>query len=105
MGKLKNLYPISHVPKRVSEITDGTKKVHTSTTHRWRQRGIKGIKLRTIMIGGDRYCCDEWLLEFFEATTRAKDKTTGENIRQGRLTAQREREIERAEQELDEAGV
>ena len=42
---------------------------HPSTLHRWRLRGIRGVKLDTILIGGRRYTSREALQRFFAATT------------------------------------
>lgn len=101
----QKLFPFTETPDRIRALTGGKKKPHIATCHRWKQKGICGIKLRTISIGGTRCTSDEWLMEFFEATTAAKDKSTGESMRAGRLSAARELAIERAEAELDDAGI
>ena len=44
-----------------------------STLHRWRQRGIRGIALETILIGGQRFTSREALQRFFDASTAAAD--------------------------------
>ena len=102
---MKNLYPFRDVPRRVKEITNGTKKPHLSTCFRWKQKGIKGVRLRTICIGAERMCCNEWLLEFFEESTKKRDAARVASIKAGRISAQRDREIEAAEAALDAVGV
>ena len=47
--------------------------VHVCTVHRWRLRGVKGIKLETTRVGGRRYTTAEWLDRFHAAVTAAAD--------------------------------
>ena len=71
--------------------------VHLSTLHRWRLRGVKGVKLDTLMLGGRRYTSVEALYRFFERTTRAAD---------GGSAVQRSADVRRrVERQLDEAGL
>jgi len=71
--------------------------VHLSTLHRWRMRGVKGVKLETLMIGGRRYTSVEALSRFFERTTQAAD---------GEVAKPRAAELKRrVERQLDEAGL
>jgi hypothetical protein len=74
---------------------------HISTVWRWINRGIRGIKLETVMIGGRRYTSAEALERFFERTTAA---AAGE-APPVRTSRQRQRDIARAERELQEAGI
>lgn len=46
---------------------------HISTIHRWRLRGIRGVKLESCLIGGNRYTSKEALHRFVNATTKAAD--------------------------------
>jgi len=41
-------------------------KRHMSTIHRWMQRGVRGIKLPTILIGGRRYVEAESFSKFLQ---------------------------------------
>jgi hypothetical protein len=75
--------------------------VHVSTTWRWTLRGIRGVLLETILIGGIRYTSQEALQRFFEATTAAADGTPVP----ARTTKRREKAIEAAERELRSAGI
>jgi len=47
--------------------------VNVSTVWRWAKRGVRGIRLETIMIGGIRYTSVEALQRFFAATTAVSD--------------------------------
>ena len=49
------------------------KRKHPSTFHRWRLRGVRGVKLETILLGGIRFTSVEALNRFFAATTSAAD--------------------------------
>ena len=49
------------------------KRVHPSTFQRWRLRGVRGVKLASILVGGERYSSEESLQVFFAATTAAAD--------------------------------
>ena len=74
---------------------------HVSTIHRWRFRGVRGVQLETCMVGGRRYTSREALERFSAATTAAAN---GEPAPR-RTNRQRQREIARAEQELNDAGI
>jgi hypothetical protein len=73
--------------------------VHISCLHRWRLRGIRGVKLESVLLGGRRYCSDESLERFFTAVTAA---AAGERL-PVRTCRQRQRQIEEAEAELRHA--
>jgi hypothetical protein len=76
---------------------------HISTIHRWRLRGIRGIKLETCLIGGRRVTSAEALQRFSAAVTAAAN---GEPLPEtARTPKQRARSIEQAERELDAAGI
>jgi hypothetical protein len=74
--------------------------VHVSTIHRWRMKGVRGVRLETFLRGGIRYTTDEAIERFFAATTAAADSDTP-----AMTSRQRRREISRAEREATEAGI
>jgi hypothetical protein len=86
-------------------ITDAAKSLpgrpHVSTLHRWRLRGIRGIKLETILLGGKRLTSREALQRFADRTTAA---ASGEPV-SVRTPTQRAKAIGRAERECDRMGV
>ena len=49
------------------------RRVHPSTLHRWRLRGVRSVNLETLLVGGTRYTSVEALNRFFAATTAAAD--------------------------------
>lgn len=84
-----------HVPKR------NGKKVAVSTVWRWAMRGVRGIRLETIVIGGTRRTSLEALQRFFENVTAAADGTAP----RARTSRQREAQMRAAERELESAGI
>lgn|GEM_PF-658676 len=74
--------------------------VHVSTIHRWRMKGVRGVRLETFLRGGIRYTTDEAIARFFAATTAAADG----DATTVRTPRQREREVTVAERECREAG-
>lgn len=69
---------------------------HISTLHRWRLRGIRNIKLETVLIGGRRCTSHEALARFVGRTTAA---ASGEAL-PTRTPAHRERDLRRAEADM-----
>jgi hypothetical protein len=64
-------------------------------------KGIRGVRLESILIGGARWTSKEALQRFFERTTAVAN---GESIAT-RTSKQREKAIAAAEAELSEAGI
>jgi len=78
------------------------RRTHVTTCHRWRLRGVRGVRLPTVLVGGRRLTSVGAVLRWIEATQpdgEAAPATRGETSRQ------RQAAIERAERELREAGV
>jgi hypothetical protein len=65
------------------------------------QRGIRGVRLETVMIGGIRYTSCEALERFVAATTAAANGTTPPV----RTSRQRQRDFAAAEKELTDSGI
>ncbi len=75
--------------------------LHVSTLWRWQLRGVRGVRLETILLGGIRFTSHEALERFTAACTAAADGTKPTAC----MTNQRQRQIEDAERELAEAGI
>ena len=79
----------------------GRRGINVSTVWRWIQRGIHGVRLESILVGGIRMSSREALARFFAATTAAANgKQTPV-----RTSRQRQRDIAAAEKELEAAGI
>jgi hypothetical protein len=68
-----------------------------ATLWRWMLKGVKGVRLSTIVIGGRRYLTRAAAEEFIHATTAAANR--GERM-PTRTARQRDRDIEAARREL-----
>ena len=81
--------------REVSQIVDK----HVSTIFRWALRGIRGHRLRLVLIGGQRYVLRQDLLAFFHAIN--EESATPSTA----CTAtRRQQQIDQAAAELAEAG-
>lgn len=98
MNSKENLLPLA----AAVETATG-QRPHPSTLHRWRLHGICGVKLETVRVGGRRMCTIESVRQFLVGVTAATD---GEPMpTDSRTPRQRERAIDRAEGELERAGI
>ena len=61
------LYPLTELPGRAWMPRKNGKTLSRFTVIRWAIHGTKGRRLKTIMVGGQRCCCDAWAMSFFEA--------------------------------------
>lgn len=75
--------------------------VNTSTVWRWAQRGVRGVRLETVLIGSIRFTSRQAIKRFFAATTAAAN---GE-VAPIPTDKQRQRAIEAANRALDAAGI
>lgn len=76
---------------------------HISTLHRWRLRGVKGIKLPTVLVGGRRYVLKCELQRFIDRLSDLADSPSSESSTTH--TRRRQKAIERADRENDAAGL
>lgn len=76
------------------------KKPHVATLYRWATRGCRGVKLETIRVGGTLCTSVEALQRFCEHLSDPESAAPRQQT-----TKSREREITRAERELEEAGI
>lgn len=69
------------------------------TMARWIQRGVRGVVLETVIIGGRRLTSREALQRFFSAQNA--DQTPAPSI----TSSQRQRQSEAARRELEKMGI
>ena len=74
---------------------------HIPTIWRWHARGLHGVKLETIVIGGRRFTSREALQRFAERTTAAAGGTSAP----ARTSKQRTKAIAAADETLKQAGI
>ena len=63
--ELNDLLTIRQVAKRLPS-REGSKGKSIQAVRSWADNGLKGVRLKTIQVGGIRYMTWEWVLEFFE---------------------------------------
>jgi hypothetical protein len=88
----ENLISLREAPRHLPTRPNG-KRVHISAVYRWVSRGVRGVKLEALKIGGSTYTS-------VEALQRFGDRLTGDTLEQPPAAQatprQREREIEQA---------
>lgn len=78
----------------------GGKRLSLATLHRWRLKGVRGTRLETILIGGQRYTSTEAIGRFI-AAQNASDSRPVPTI----SPDQRRRQAEAAQRALAESGI
>lgn len=77
------------------------KRLNLATIYRWRQRGIAGIYLETVLVGGKPFTSISALNSFFAQSQLAKQgklsTATKEGIKRARLIRERQLEAEAKE--------
>jgi hypothetical protein len=95
-------FPLAHSPEYVPRLRRG-RKIHKSTCWRWATRGVRGVVLETVQVGGTRCTSREALQRFFERLTLVSRGEEPSRVQ--RTVSQRQRQSEAAAQKLDELGV
>ena len=96
------LVSVGEIPSYVPRNARTRKKINLATPWRWIQRGCRGVKLETVLIGGKRYTSVEALQRFVERTTAAADGTSTVTAS---TPSARKKAHEKANRELDAAGI
>ena len=95
----ETLIPLSEAPKHLPPRPNG-KRVHISACYRWISRGVRGVHLESIKIGGSTYTSKEALQRFADRLSRASDQ---ESDGSRAKTITRQKQIERASARLADA--
>jgi len=66
----ENLIPLIKVPSHLPRRATG-KKIHISVVYRWVSRGLRGVQLESIRIGGTAYTSTEAIQRFGERLTES----------------------------------
>ena len=76
------------------------KRISVGTLWRWCNRGVQnGMRLRSVLIGQQRYTTREWLQEFIDAVTQAAEPE-GRKTPHFRTPCQRQKAADQAAEEL-----
>jgi hypothetical protein len=92
--RTETVIAIRDIPGHLPPRPNG-KRVHISACYRWIQRGVRGVRLEAIRIGGTMYTSVEALERF---GLRLNAEFPGKQCTPG--SAARERQIDRASQRL-----
>lgn len=88
---VENLIPLRDVPRCLPLRPNG-KRLHISAVYRWTLRGVKGIRLETVKIGGTTYTSREAIQRFSERLTGVAPAGTPVNP----VSRGRQRQLEQA---------
>jgi hypothetical protein len=92
----------SKAAARLPERRKGSRP-HLATFYRWAERGIRGVRLESIQIGGTRCTSTQALQRFFDRLSGIPSET--ETLSPPALSRERQKAIKQAERELDKAGI
>ncbi len=92
----ETLIPIREAPRHLPPRPNG-KRVHISACYRWISRGVRGIILESIRIGGTTYTSIEALQRFADRLSE-RDPTLPSSAHS--TTRTRQKQIDAAEQRL-----
>jgi len=93
----EQLVPVRDIPRRLPHRANG-KRVHISACYRWLSRGVRGVKLEAIRIGGTTYTSVEALQRFAERLSSSTPRPLAEPA----PNQSRQKAIDRATRELEE---
>ena len=88
---VENLIPLRAVPQLLPSRPNG-KRLHISAVYRWTLRGVKGIRLETVRIGGTTYTSREAIQRFSELLSGELPSAQPANP----VSRARQRQIEKA---------
>ena len=91
----EHLIRIHDVPRRLPRRPTG-KQVHISAVYRWIKRGVRGVFLESVKIGGSTYTSEEALQRFADQRSNPTAAAASSNI----LPQSRQKRIEHAAQQI-----
>ena len=94
----ESLVPLREVPRCLPPRPNG-KRLHVSAVYRWTLRGIKGVVLETVRIGGTTYTSREAIQRFSERLTAPVPATVSPTT----VSRVRQRQIDQANSAVSKA--
>lgn len=82
----EELLTLAQAARRIPSRTG--KGLHVSTVGRWALKGLRGVKLETIQVGGTKYTSKEAVQRFFDALTRLTEKRRDQGERLDKVEAE-----------------
>ncbi|EMI20505.1 hypothetical protein RMSM_02537 [Rhodopirellula maiorica SM1] len=103
-GVAEQMIASRDIPAAVQQITG--LRPHYNTIRRWRTIGICGVRLKTRRIGGRVVTSRDWLEQFFDDVTFARQsKSTADGPHHGQCSPAAKRRNERAKAKLKAKGL
>lgn len=103
LTKESPLFLVKDIPKQqVVSARQGGRRMHQRTGFRWVFDGVEGVRLESVMIGGQRYTTGPALERWFVAVTAARARRCG---KPSGAPAQRQGDSDAVEAELDRFGI
>lgn len=93
----EELIQLSKVPQHMPKRANG-KKIHVSAVYRWINRGLRGVRLEVIRIGGTSYTSKEALQRFAERLTGPQSPSPNSRV----ATKSRQKKIDQAAKKVKE---
>lgn len=94
----ENLVPLRDVPRCLPPRPNG-KRLHISAVYRWTLRGVRGVRLETVKIGGTTYTSREAIQRFSERLSGEAPSLQPVNP----VNRARQRQLEQAKSAVDKA--
>lgn len=94
----ETLVLLTEVPKILPKRKG--KAVHLSACYRWMRSGLSGVRLETVLVGGQRFTSKEALNRFWHRVTAVRDGVPSEKA----IIATPKPNAKQAARELKEAG-
>ena len=95
----EKLLSLREAAKRIPSTRSG-RAIHVATVYRWINRGVDGVKLEAVRVGGGLFTSVESLQRFAD---RCSAETAA--ISPNKSTARRSHQLKKAEAELDQEGI
>jgi hypothetical protein len=96
----ETLIALADWPERLPRRRGG-RKAHRSTIHRWCSVGCRGVVVEVVQVASTKCASPAAMCRFFAAVAAAAPA----NPQPARTPRQRQRDIDRADRELDAAGA
>jgi Protein of unknown function (DUF1580) len=105
----ETLIPLSHCPRLgVLPVRRAGRPIHAATWHRWAIKGLRGVRLETIRVGGTRCTSLAAIERFFQALTAATPRaclSISKNATTNQPAAATARDLKAMEEELVAHGL
>jgi len=100
----ENVYSLKEASKVIPGIRGG-KKPHIASLYRWCKKGVNGVKLESIQVGGTLCTSLQAIQRFCNKLSEPEQAEIKGQAQQNATLNRREREIDKANKELEKQGM